>query len=75
MVGRPPWSEGSVSIGTTETGKVWAIGEGAEGGASGDSTFVQVANGGNTGGTLRFTVAYDDGTHEQKEFSLSETRA
>jgi hypothetical protein len=68
--GGQPWSEGSVSIGSTETGKVWAIGEGAEGGPSGDSTFVQVANGGNTDGTLRFTVSYDDGTHEQKEFSL-----
>lgn len=65
-----PWSEGSVSIGSTATGTVWAIGEGAEGGSSDESTFVQVANGGNTQGTLRFTIAYDDGTHEQSEHAL-----
>jgi hypothetical protein len=65
-----PWTEGSVSIGTTETGTVWAIGEGTEGGASNESTFVQVANSATAEGVLRFTVSYDDGTHEQKEYTL-----
>jgi hypothetical protein len=65
-----PWTEGSVSIGSMVTGTVWAIGEGAEGGATGESTFVQISNGALSPGSLRFTVAYDDGTHEQKDYEL-----
>ena len=65
-----PWTEGSVSIGSTATGTVWAIGEGAEGGPSAESTFVQVSNGDGQSGSLRFTVAYDDGTREQREYTL-----
>jgi hypothetical protein len=65
-----PWSEGSVSIGSSEAGKVWAIGEGAEGGPSGESTFVQIANRMLSPGLVRFTVAYDDGTHEQRLYEL-----
>jgi hypothetical protein len=65
-----PWIEGSVSIGSTETGTVWAIGEGAEAGPSAESTFVLTSNGSAKEGTLRFTVAYDDGTREQNEYTL-----
>jgi hypothetical protein len=68
--GGQPWSEGSVAIGSTATGTVWAIGEGGEGGPSGESTFVQVSNGSVTQGALRFTVAYDDGTREMREYTL-----
>ena len=65
-----PWTEGTVSIGTIAPGTVWAIGEGAEGGPSSESTFVQVANSASTMGTLRFTVAFDDGTIYQDHFTL-----
>jgi hypothetical protein len=65
-----PWTEGSASIASTETGTAWAIGEGAEGGPSNESTFVLTSNGSANQGTLRFTVAYDDGTRQQKEYTL-----
>jgi uncharacterized repeat protein (TIGR01451 family) len=65
-----PWSEGSSAIGTTLAGSLWAIGEGTEGGPLQASTFVLVANESATPGTVRFTVAYDDGTSEQKDFAL-----
>ncbi len=65
-----PWSEGSVSIGSAAAAAVWAIGEGAEGGANGESTFVLVSNGTAEQQPLRFTVVYDDGTREQREYAL-----
>jgi hypothetical protein len=68
--GGAPWSEGSVSIGSTSIGTVWAIGEGAEGGPAAESTFVLVANGTARQGTVRFTVVYDDGTREQRDYTL-----
>ncbi len=68
--GGAPWTEGSVSIGSTSTGAVWAIGEGAEGGPNAEGTFVLVANGTADTGTLRFTVAYDDGTRERRDYTL-----
>jgi hypothetical protein len=68
--GGNPWTEGSVSVGSTATGTVWAIGEAAEGGPAAESTFVQVSNATATEGALRFTVAYDDGTREQREYTL-----
>jgi hypothetical protein len=68
--GGASFSEGSVSVGSTETGTVWAIGEGAEGGPTGESTFVQVSNGRADEGALRFTVAYDDGSREQRDYTL-----
>jgi Domain of unknown function (DUF4394)/Bacterial Ig-like domain (group 3) len=68
-----PFYEGSVALGSTETGTVWAIGEGVEGGANNEATFVLVSNGSSTAGTVRFTVAYDDGTTQQKEYALAGT--
>jgi hypothetical protein len=65
-----PFVEGSVAIGSTATGTAWAIGEGGEGGTLAEGTFVLVANGSANAGTVRFTVVYDDGTNEQKEYSL-----
>jgi hypothetical protein len=69
--GEPVWYEGSVSLGSMETGTVWGIGEGTEGGASNDATFVLVANTSATDGVVRFTVSYDDGTTERKEFAVA----
>jgi hypothetical protein len=65
-----PFFEGSVSSGTTTPGTKWAIGEGEEGGPSGESTFVLVSNGTAIEGLVRFTVVYDDGTNEQREYTL-----
>jgi hypothetical protein len=66
-----PWIEGSVALGSTETGTEWAIGEGAEGGPSKESTFVLVANASATAGSIRFTVIYDDHTSETKDYALA----
>jgi hypothetical protein len=64
-----PFYEGSVAFGSTATGTAWAIGEGIEGGANGDATFVLVSN--NVGpANLRITVAYDDGTRQDKDYAM-----
>jgi hypothetical protein len=68
-----PFTEGSVAFGTTEAGEVWAIGEGIEGQTDDEATFVLVANGTTTAGTVRFTAIHDDGTREQREFALAAT--
>lgn len=65
-----PFYEGSVSLGSTETAPTWAIGEGIEGGPANASTFVLVSNGSNTTGTVRLTVVYDDGSRQQKDYTL-----
>jgi hypothetical protein len=65
-----PFYEGSVALGTTSAGTRWAIGEGIEGGPNGDATFVLVSNGSATQGTVRFTLVYDDGTNETKDYTL-----
>jgi hypothetical protein len=65
-----PWTEGSTVIGATATGALWGIGEGAEGGSLQASTFVLVANASAAEGTVQFTVVYDDGTREQKDYTL-----
>jgi hypothetical protein len=65
-----PFVEGSVAIGSTATGTAWAIGEGGEGGTLAEGTFVLVANGSSNLGSVRFTVVYDDGTNEQKDYEL-----
>jgi hypothetical protein len=66
-----PWYEGGAGLGSTETGTVWAVGEAAEGGAAMESTFVLVSNRTNTAGQVRLTVVYDDGTREEKDYTLN----
>jgi uncharacterized repeat protein (TIGR01451 family) len=65
-----PWSEGSAGIGTTVTGSVWAIGEAAQDGPAKEATFVLVANASATAGQVGVTLLYDDGTSEQREYTL-----
>jgi hypothetical protein len=65
-----PFYEGSVSLGADSPGTRWAIGEGVEGGPDGAATFVLVSNAMATDGTVRFTVVYDDGTNEKKDYTL-----
>ena len=52
-------------------GDSYTIGEGVEGGTSDESTFVLVSNGSSNAGAVRFTVVYDDGTSQQKEYELA----
>ena len=65
-----PFYEGSVAFGSTQTGSLWAIGEGIEGQAANEATFVLVSNSSATAGTVRFTVVYNDGTSEQQDVPL-----
>jgi hypothetical protein len=65
-----PFIEGSVALGSTQTGTLWAVGEGREGGAAAESTVVLVSNGSANPGTIRLTVVYDDGSNEDREHSL-----
>ncbi len=64
-----PFTDGSVSLGSTVSGYTWAIGEGAEGGPSGEATFVLVSNNAFDDPVIDVTVAYDDGTHESKRYT------
>jgi hypothetical protein len=68
-----PFYEGSVALGTTSTGTAWGIGEGIEGGSADEATFVLVSNGAALAGTVRCTVVYDDGTHQERDFPLAGT--
>jgi hypothetical protein len=68
-----PFREGSAVIGATATGASWGIGEGAEGGVTDESTFVLVSNGSSSAAMVRFTVVYDDGTDDQKDYSMAAT--
>jgi hypothetical protein len=71
--GLPPFREGSVALGTISTGAAWGIGEGIEAGANDDSTFVLVSNGSASAATVRFTVVYDDGTNDQRDYVMTPT--
>lgn len=64
------WYESHASLGTKETGTVWAFGEAATGGAYEEDTYLLVSNGTVSPGEVRVTLAYDDGTTEQKTFDL-----
>jgi hypothetical protein len=66
-----PFTDGTASLGSRETGTAWAIGEGIEGGTNAQATFVLVANLSTTNpATARFTVAYDDGTQDTKDYQV-----
>jgi hypothetical protein len=66
-----PFTDGSASLGSRETGTTWGIGEGIEGGTMSQATFVLVANASTTTqATARFTVAYDDGTQDTKDYTV-----
>jgi hypothetical protein len=66
-----PFYEGSVSSGTVSGAMAWAIGEGSEGGPNADATFVLVSNDLPGDATVRFTMVYDDDTHETKDYPLA----
>jgi hypothetical protein len=65
-----PWTEGSASLGAIWPAAAWAIGEGAEGGAAAESTFVLMSYEGFFDTSVSMTVVYDDGTSETKNYQL-----
>jgi hypothetical protein len=66
-----PFTDGSASLGSRETGLAWAIGEGIEGGPNDEATFVLVANASTGNATVaRFTVSYDDGTQDTIDYTV-----
>jgi hypothetical protein len=61
------WSDAHNTPGATETGTVWAVAGGEEGGASNAQTYVLIANTSAFAGTARVTVLRENGaplTHE-----------
>ena len=65
-----PFDDGSVSVGAQAPRAVWGIGEGADGGPAGASTFVLVSNAAAVAGPVRFIVVYDDGTNDTRDYTL-----
>jgi len=55
------WAEASNTPGATQTGTLWAVAGGEEGGTFGAQTYVLIANTSNVAGTARVTVLQDNG--------------
>ena len=64
------WTEAHNSPGATETGKVWAVAGGNEGGLFSAQTFVLIANTSAFPGQARVTVFTEDGAPLVKDFAL-----
>jgi hypothetical protein len=58
------WTEAHNSFGTTETGTVWAVAEGQQGGPEGADTYILIANTSASAGRARLTLHYEDGTSD-----------
>ncbi|MPZ18968.1 MAG: hypothetical protein GEV06_13790 [Luteitalea sp.] len=65
------WYEAHATLGATQTGTVWAIGEGASGGPDAEDTYVLAANASADPGEVRVTVIRDDGATAQQGFALA----
>jgi len=64
------WYEAHASLGTTDTGTVFGIGEAQSGGEAEEDTYVLVSNASETLAPVRFTLIYDDGTREEKTLNV-----
>ena len=64
------WHESHASAGSQETGEVWALAEGEQGGAALHDTYVVVANTSTAAGSARVSVFFEDGTTESKTIAL-----
>ncbi len=62
-----PWIEAHNAVGTTETGTVWAVADGEQGGSRPTDTYVLVANTSPFPGRIRVTVVGEDGTTPSTE--------
>jgi hypothetical protein len=65
------WYEGHVTVGATESGTKWTIGEAASGGPNAEDTYVLVGNLSSESGLVRVTVVRDDGATAYREFPIS----
>src|SRR5450759_1627286 len=57
-----PWIEAHDAVGTTETGTLWAVADGEQGGTRGTDTYVLVANTSAFTARVRVTVMGEDGS-------------
>jgi hypothetical protein len=64
------WQEAHDSVGSQETGAVWALAEGQQGGEALHDTYVLVANTSAAAGSARVSVFFEDGTTESKTVAL-----
>jgi hypothetical protein len=64
------WAEAHNSPGATETGTLWAVAGGEEGGTSGAQTFVLIANTSAFAAMVRVTVLREDGAPLVGEYQL-----
>ena len=67
---RDDWTEAHNSAGATETGTVWAVAGGEEGGAYQAQTYVLIANTSAFAGTARVTVLRENGAPLTREVTL-----
>jgi hypothetical protein len=65
------WTEAHNSPGATETGTLWAVAGGEEGGNFGAQTYVLIANTSNFAGTAHVTVLQETGAPLVKDFPLA----
>jgi len=65
------WTEASNSPGATETGTLWAVAGGDQGGTFSAQTYVLIANTSNVAGTARVTVLLESGAPLTKDFALA----
>jgi glucose/arabinose dehydrogenase len=65
------WTEASNSPGATETGALWAVAGGDQGGSFSAQTYVLIANTSNVAGTARVTVLLENGAPLTKDFPLA----
>jgi len=65
------WYEAHNSPGATATGTTWALAEGEVGGVRGKETFILLANTSSQTGSIRVTLYFEDGTSDQRTFTVA----
>ncbi|MGH9135598.1 MAG: choice-of-anchor D domain-containing protein, partial [Acidimicrobiales bacterium] len=65
------WYESSASVGSVESGTVWAIGEAWSGGPMAEDAYVLLANTAAEAGVVRVTLVYDDGNSDAREVAMA----
>jgi len=66
-----PWIEAHDAVGTTETGTMWAVADGEQGGSRSTDTYVLVANTSPFPGRVRVTLMGEDGSTPSTERDVS----
>ncbi|MBL8143750.1 MAG: hypothetical protein JNM38_21735 [Acidobacteria bacterium] len=65
------WYEAHNSPGATSTGTVWAVAEGEVGGTRDVDTYILVANTSPATGSVKVTLAFEDGTSASRTFAVA----